>query len=173
MHDYKLTDDHLELKIEKIYEPVRDIKAYLVDTTARIIFYVPIVGVCEYISGMEDYKILKSRIAAIPINFFLGRMHGKARELAGRITKTDENSSKKRKFVVDTTTGLVVGLAPYAFILKFIAKANLEQALIAMPLVTGVALFSGRPYGKFLDWYREKFRTTPVYEEENPTHKPL
>ncbi len=132
--------DSLESKVEKSYEPARDIKAYLVDTSARILFYVPIIAVWEkYVAGMEDYKVLKSRASAVAANFFLGRYHGKIREFASRITKTDENSSETRKTIVDTGTGLFVGITSYASMLG-IAGATLKQALVAMPFVLGLTI---------------------------------
>lgn len=61
---------------------------------------------------------------------------------------------------------MFVGGTSYTAML-YIAGASLDEALIAMPFVLGLSTTTGRPFGKFLDWYRKKIGTTPVYEKLN------
>ena len=48
---------------KRAYESVVSVKGYLVDTSARILFYVPAIGVWEkFVAGMENDEVLKSRV---------------------------------------------------------------------------------------------------------------
>jgi hypothetical protein len=153
-------------EIVKEYDPVLSRKAFLVDTTARILFYVPIIALWEkFGAGMENEEVMTSRTSAILINIVAGRVHGKAREFLGYLTKTDENSSELRKTAVDSLTGLVMGTMTYTPIL-YTSGADMSEASVALPFALTLGAVSGRPYGKFLDWYRNKFGVISVYENE-------
>jgi len=146
------------------YEPIASLRAYLVDTSARILFFVPIIGMWEkLVAGMETEEVLISRTGAVGMNFIVGRLHGKAREWVAVITRTTENSGRTRKMAVDTATATLVGLTSYSAVL-YLSGASFDEAVIALPfglLFTGA---SGRVYGRFLDWYRAKWGTTPVLD---------
>ena len=153
----------------KQYEPITSKKAWLVDTSSRILFYVPIIGVWEkFVADMENEEVLKSRLLATGLNFVIGRYHGKVREGLGYLTKTDENSSKKRKIAVDTLAGLAVGATTYPLVLGA-AGVSLEEGLVALPFVLIYTTTTGRPFGKFQDFWRKLFGTTPIYDK---TKKP-
>lgn len=147
---------------QKPYESMTSAKGYLVDTSARILFYVPAIGLWEkFVAGMENEEVLISRTGAVVMNFFVGRLHGKAREWVSALTRTDEASSRLRKLVVDTATATFVGATSYSTVL-YLSGASFDEAVVALPfglLFTGC---SGRPYGRFLDWYRKRWGTTPV-----------
>ncbi len=145
-----MTEPNLETRVKK-YESLASAKAYLVDTSARILFYVPPIALYEkYVAGLDNEQVLKSRVSAVAINLIFGRLHGKVREYIGHVTHTDENSSKAKKLMADTLSGFIIGGTSYAAVLG-IAGATLEQALVAMPFAVGFTTFTGRPFGKFLD----------------------
>lgn len=145
-----------------LYEPVSSLKAYWVDTTARIFWYVPILGFWEkFVVGMDNSEIFISRTAAIFWNFGIGRLHGKTREWLSTLTSITSQSPAYQKFLLDTLTGLVVTFTSYAASLA-ISGASIEEAKVALPFALIFGLSTGRPYGRFLDWYRKKWRTTPV-----------
>jgi len=153
----------LETSIKE-YEKAVNVKAWLVDTSARILFYVPIMGVWEkYVAGLENPELLKSRASAVAINLIFGRMHGKVREYVSKVTRTDETSSKKRKFLADSLSGFIIGITSYAPVL-LVANVSLEEAVVAMPFAIALGAFSGRPYGAYHDWYRHLWKMTPVYK---------
>lgn len=150
----------------KSYESLASVKAYLVDTSARILFYVPPLALYEkYVAGLDDEQVLTSRVSAVALNLVFGRLHGKVREYVSLVTHTNEESSKSKKFMADTLSGFIIGGTSYVAVLG-IAGPTLEQALIAMPFAVGLTTFTGRPFGKFLDWYRNKWGITPVYEKK-------
>lgn len=153
-------------KSKKQYESLLSLRAYLVDTSARIIFYVPIIAVWEiFMTSMSADTIIRSRAIAVISNFFLGRYHGKVREFFSRITNTGENSPVARKQAVDILTGGFVGVTSYALII-WLAGATVEQAQQSVPFVLVFSSLTGGVFGKFADWWRHKWGTTPVYEKK-------
>ncbi len=160
-----MTEPNLETRVKE-YESLASAKAYLVDTSARILFYMPPIALYEkYVAGLDDEQVLKTRASAVAINLIFGRLHGKVREYVGRIIHTDENSSKTRKFMADTLSGFIIGGTISSAVL-YIADVTLEQGLVVTPFAVGYTTFTGRPFGKFLDWYRNKWGITPVYEKK-------
>lgn len=150
------------MKTPTIYESVSSLKAYWVDTSARILWYVPILGLWEkFVVGMDNSEIFISRTAALLWNLGIGRLHGKTREWLSTLTGITSQSPTYQKFILDTLTGLVVTFTSYAASLAA-SGASLEEAKIALPFALIFGLATGRPYGRFLDWYRKKWRTTPV-----------
>lgn len=144
------------------YESIGSFKAYWVDTTARILWYVPILGIWEkFVVGMDNTEVFISRTAAIAWNIGIGRLHGKIREWLSTLTGITSQSSHYQKILLDTLTGLIVTIVSYSAALA-LSGASLEEAKIALPFALTFGLVTGRPYGRFLDWYRKKWRTTPV-----------
>ena len=146
------------------FEPVTSLKAYLVDTSARIIFYVPVIGVWEkWVAEMEIVEVLKSRAGAVLINLVAGRIHGKVREWLCLLTRIDGSSSRTRKLVLDTLSGTVVGLITYSTVLYF-SGASFDEAAVALPFGLLFTGSTGRPFGRFLDLYRKVWGTAPVLD---------
>ncbi len=148
---------------EKFYNIKNKAEEYLVDTSSRILFYVPAIGIWEkFVAGMENPEVLKSRGMAFLINSIgVGKLHTVCRKYLAKITKTDENSSKKRKRLVDFASGFIVGLSSYGVVLHF-AGVSLKEAIVAAPFAIGFTCLSGNSYGKFNDWYRQKFNYPPI-----------
>ncbi|MFA5106573.1 MAG: L-alanine exporter AlaE [Candidatus Micrarchaeia archaeon] len=154
----------------KAYDPVFSAKAWLVDSISRSMFYVPVIGLWEYfVAGMGSSKVLVSRGAAILLNFVIGRVHGKARELACVLTHTGDFSPPGRKKLVETVTGAIVGITSYLAVLG-IAGASVIESIIAAPFAFIFTTFSGYYFGKFQDFMRIKFKAVPVFDKE--TAKP-
>ncbi len=146
------------------YEPVTSIRAYLIDTGARILFYVPAIGVWEkWMAGMDNGEVLRSRVGAVLVNLIAGRLHGMVREWLARVAVAGWEDSARRKLALDTLSGALVGLVTYSSVL-FLSGASLHEATIALPfglLFTGT---TGRPFGRFLDLCRRLVGTTPVLD---------
>ena len=144
------------------YESIGSFKAYWVDTSARILWYVPILGIWEkFFVGMDNTEVFISRTAAIAWNLGIGRLHGKIREWLSMLTGISAQSPHYKKFFLDTLTGLIVTSVSYTASLS-LSGASFEEAKVALPFALVFGLATGRPYGRYLDWYRKKWRTTPV-----------
>ncbi len=135
---------------------VEQAKEYLVDTSSRIFFYVPAIGVWEkFVVDMENEEVLKSRVMAIAINSIgVGKAHTLCRKGLAKLTKTNEDSSKRRKQIVDFTSGLIVGLTSYSAVL-YLADVSFEEGLNAVPFALAFTSLTGNFYGRFNDWYRK------------------
>jgi len=144
------------------YESISSFKAYWVDTTARILWYVPILGLWEkFVVGMDNSEVFISRTAAIAWNLGIGRLHGKIREWLSTLTGITAQSPRYKKFFLDTLTGLIVTSVSYTASLA-LSGASFEEAKIALPFALAFGIATGRPYGRYLDWYRKKWHTKPV-----------
>jgi len=162
MHNTHSED--LENRIKK-YEPITSFKGYMVDTSARILFYVPLIGLWEkFVADFDNMEVLKSRSYAVAVNLVFGRAHGKVRELVSYITKTNDDSSKKIKFWADTLSGFIIGGTSYALVL-YLVDVSWKEALVASPFALTYTTFGGWPFGKFNDWYRQKFGMKSVYNK--------
>lgn len=153
-----------KMKLEDKLSNVKDkVVEYLVDTSSRILFYVPAIGVWEkFVVGMENEEVLKSRGMAVLINAVgVGKLHTLCREYLAKLTKTDQNSSIRRKQIVDFVSGLIVGLLSYSAVL-YLADVSLSEGLTATPFAMAFTCLSGNLYGKFNDWYRQKFNYSPI-----------
>jgi len=139
--------------LEAIIRHVKDRGGeYLVDTSSRILFYVPLVGVWE--KYVADDEVLKSRAMGILINVLgIGKIHSSTRRLFAKWSHTDEHSTPRRKQVVDFSSGVVVSLTSYSAVL-YIADVSLDEGLAAAPFAVSFACLSGSYYGKFNDRYR-------------------
>lgn len=133
------------------------------DTSSRILFYVPIIGVWEkFGAGMENEEVIKSRSMAVLINAMgVSKLHTTCRKYLAKLTKTDEDSSQRRKKLVDFTSGFIVGLSSYSAVL-YLADVSLQEGLVASPFTVALTCFSGNLYGEFNDWYRQKFNYPPI-----------
>jgi hypothetical protein len=144
------------------FEPATSVRAYLVDTAARIVFYVPAIGVWEkWVAGMENGEVLRSRTGAVLVNLVAGRLHGKVREWLSGITGVGPHSPPSRKLLLDTLSGSLVGLVTYGSVL-YLSGASLDEAAIALPFGLLFTSSTGRPFGRFLDLCRRLSGTTPV-----------
>ena len=158
----------LEQTVKK-YESLHSVKAYCVDTSARILFYVPLLGLYEkYMADFDNEQLIKSRLSGLALNVLLARFHGVIRESVSGFTSTSEQSSGVRKFAADSLSGLLMSAVTYPAVLV-VADANWQQAITALPFAFGIGMFAGRPFGKFLDWYRNLFGTRAVYDYVNKT----
>ncbi|MBI2498684.1 L-alanine exporter AlaE [Candidatus Woesearchaeota archaeon] len=144
----------------------RKIKSWLVDSVAINLFYTPTLAFNELvIAGMGSYETLKARSISIPLGFLLGRPFGRFREFyAKHIFKADENSSKTRKFLVDTTASLVFNAPVYASILT-VSGASLREIAIGLPSYAILNTVLARPYGWFLDQFRKPFGIKPTLDK--------
>lgn len=156
--------ENLESKIKQTYDPASStIKNYLVDTSSRILFYVPIIGIWEsFVAGMENEEVLRSRSLAVVFNMAgVGRLHTLCRKGLAKLTGTNESSSELKKQSVDFSAGLSVGFTTYCAILLY-AGASLSEGTRAIVFGLAYNCLTGSLYGKFNDWWRCKFNLPAI-----------
>ena len=102
------------------------IRKYTVDTTAAWMFYTPIMASIEkFIAGMDNKEVLKSRLFAAAYHAIFMRPYGKFREWYAKKWKADPDSSRFKKFLVDTSAMILVQTPSYSAIL-LLSGASLE-----------------------------------------------
>ncbi len=159
--------ENLESKIKRNYNPVANsVKNYLVDTSSRLLFYVPIIGIWEsLVAGMENEEVLRSRGLAIIFNLAgVGRLHTLCRKGLAKLTETSENSSKIKKQCIDFSAGLTVGFSTYCAILLY-SEASLSESAKAIIFGLAYNCLTGNFYGKFNDYFRRKFNLPAILYE--------
>jgi hypothetical protein len=155
----------LETQVSKYHSLLNSAKEYLVDTSASVTFYTPIMASMEYlVAGMELPEVLTSRIAAASLHLVTSRPFGKFREWYAGKWNADVNSSSTKKFLVDTSALLLYQILLYSSILAC-SGASLEEAVVALPTGLMIGASTGRGYGKFLDRWRKKCGTKPTLED--------
>jgi hypothetical protein len=131
------------------------LKRYAVDTFAGITYFQPLLGINEYfISGMDEKEVLKSRLTGLFISLLINRPYGKFRQYWAELWDTNAESSKLRKYLVDSSALVMFQLPLYFGALK-ISGADNDEIIRALPIGISLGLISGRPFG----WYLDKVRT--------------
>lgn len=133
----------------------REVKKWLVEGIAVNLFYTPILAINElFVAHMTPYETLKARLISIPLGFVLGgRPYGFWRQTYARVFKTDENSGRIRKFLVDTSASLIFNGIVYTGILKS-SGASWEEVGTALG---SYAIFINMPFGRLYGWFLDKF----------------
>ena len=135
---------------------------YIVDTTAAWTFYTPTFATMEYlIAGMESEEILKSRLMAAGVQALVMRPYGKFREYWAKKWNANAESSRLKKFLVDTSALSIFQAPLYSAILYF-SDVSLEEGLRALPVGILIGAASGRPYGYWLDKWRKIWGKKPT-----------
>jgi len=136
----------------------REVKAYFVDTSAKVGTYAIPMALMEASRGLDLEQIVQSRTTVALADAVLSRIYGKAlnytREKFGTEGKTGMKS-----YLVDTVTMLAVYDPAYALILQS-CGADSEQTASAVGLLSVILALTARPFGKYvLDNWRKYWGT--------------
>jgi hypothetical protein len=146
----------------KLTSPVRK---YLVDTSANMLVYSPMMAVQEhYLAGMDWDEVGKSRLMALGAQLFAGRAYGIFRNYwVKKVWKSNAEESGMKKYMVDTTGMLVFQTPLYAGILG-VSGASLDEFGAALLAGTTIAVTTARPFGYVLDCWRKYWKTNEAFE---------
>lgn len=144
---------------------VSALRNYVVDTTAALGFYTPLMASAEYfVAGMEPEKVLKSRLMAAAYHAIMMRPYGKFRQWWADYWHADHTSHPLKKFAVDTSATILFQVPAYSTIL-YLAGASLKEVLVALPVGLTIGALSGRPFGYVLDKWRKLCGTKPTLDK--------
>lgn len=153
----------LEDKVHAQEMPVSRIKNYLVDTTAALSFWTPIMASIEYFgAGMDSEEVLKSRLAAAAVHATIARPYGKLRQWIADKLHTNAQSSQSKKFAIDTLA-MILTQAPLYSTILYCSGASLKEVAVALPTGLAIGAVSGRPYGYVLDKWRTLWGTKATF----------
>ncbi len=136
----------------------REIKAYLVDTSAKVGTYAVPMGLMEASRGLSLEQIIQSRTSVALADAVLGRVYGKALNYTREKFETEGKKGIK-SYLVDTVTMLAVYDPAYALILQS-CGASSEQTASAVGYLSILLALTARPFGKYvLDEWRKYWGT--------------
>jgi hypothetical protein len=149
-------------KLKRFIVGKTPLKQYWVDTSARILFFVPLIAVWEFfVAGLDPSQLLRSRGLAILINLVIARPDGWFKDVWTKFRVVDEHSKTSKKWQVHTEAGMIIGISTYFIALSF-AQASVEQMLIALPFAIILNLTTQGVYGRCRDWWRRYFNLETV-----------
>lgn len=151
---------------EKVVESNEsELRSYIVTNIAANTFYQPCFFLIEYgLAGWEFEKSLKARGCGLLMGLGLNWVYDKYRKAWSKLCKTDADSSRLKKFIVDTL-GNIVFMLPISLLICYLVDADTQETAIATTLSTIFSLSSGRPYGFWLDNVKKYFGIKPTLEK--------
>ena len=123
------------------------VRTYLIDTSAKVGCYAPVMAAMEAYNGLDGEQILQSRATAALIDVGVARIYGKTLDKTRKILNAER--SKLRSYLVDTATMVGVYTPVYASILAA-AGADAKQIGGALLMGAGIAAVTARPFGKYV-----------------------
>ncbi len=126
----------------------REIKAYLVDTSAKVGTYAVPMGFMEASQGLSLEQILQSRGSVALADAVLGRIYGKALNWSRQKFGT-EGKTGLASYLVDTATMLAVYDPAYALILQS-CGADSEQTASAVGFLSMILALTARPFSRYI-----------------------
>ena len=136
----------------------RELRAYLVDTSAKVGTYAVPMGLMEASRGLSLEQIIQSRTSVALADAVLGRIYGRALNYTRKKFNTEGEKGVK-SYIVDTATMTGVYVPAYMAILKC-TGANLEQIETASLYLAGILAVTARPFSKYiLDNWRKYWKT--------------
>ena len=137
---------------------LRETKAYLIDTSAKVGTYAIPMAVMEASQGLTLSQICKSRASVALADAVLGRMYGLSLNQT-RKWLNPELKSGARAYLVDTSTMLAIYVPGYAAILTAVGASD-KQIGSAGLWLSGILITTARPFAKYaLDPWRKYWGT--------------
>jgi hypothetical protein len=154
-----------------ISQPVKNaISNYTVDVSAGLIFYNPLMILGEtFFASMEPAEVIKSRLCASAMQILFTRSTGKLRNFSANYFNITSDSPWYTKLASDVGATLVIQMPTYAAAL-YISDASFTEAKAAMIVGAGVTIACGRPFGKWMDYWRKLWGKEPAIKEVNKAH---
>lgn len=155
----------LEEKAYVKYDRIKTLKNYVVDTTSSWVYWTPLMAMDElFISGMDGEEVLKSRLVAIGMGLIVARPQAIFRQYWADLWKADGDSSKLKKFIVDTTAQMAWQAPLYSTILYF-SGVSWDEGTTALATGLVIGTVFGRFYGYFQDKWRKLWGTKPTLDK--------
>jgi hypothetical protein len=140
---------------------------FIVDAFAMNAFSIAICTPNELlIAGMDLEEYIRTRLTAVALNTLTGRSYGVWRDWFLRKLKISTESSPGMKYIGDTIAFLGFQL-PLYWLSMMVGGAELIEMISAATTLTVVVGLTGRPYGVWLDRFRNECGLTTEKHSEN------
>ncbi|MGV8141263.1 MAG: L-alanine exporter AlaE [Candidatus Woesearchaeota archaeon] len=130
-------------------EFIAGVKNYIIDTSAKVGSYAPIMATMEACNGLEGDQILQSRLTAAAVDSVVARVYGKTLDYVRQKLHAEPEKRSFKNYLIDTATMIGVYTPVYAGIL-YAAGADSKQILGAITMGAGFAAVTARPYAKYI-----------------------
>ena len=148
-----------------------------VDTLGNVTYPLVVGGIIDYASGLRGWGIVASRTYATGINFPTGAPYGKWRNLMFKLTKTNKESSKTRKYFTDLlafntfhvplySTVIAVG-SLVSNLIKGEVNVDLNKVEKGAAFLSALSPFIGPTMGMYMDGLRKVFKLKSAPEKAN------
>jgi hypothetical protein len=122
---------------------------YLIDTSAKIASYAPVMAAMEACDGLDGKQILQSRLSAALVDTVVARAYGKTLDYVYHKFNANPHEGGIRNYLIDTVTMVGVYTPVYAGILCA-AGASGHQIGTALLMGAGIAAITAKPYAKYI-----------------------
>ena len=141
---------------------------FMVDAFAMNAFSIAICTPNELlIAGMDFEEYIRTRLTALVLNTLTGRPYGVWRDWLIRKVKIRKESPLGMKYVGDTVAFIGFQL-PLYWLSMTVGRAELTEMISASMTLTIIAGLTGRPYGVWLDKFRNECGlTTAEYSAQH------
>ncbi|MEK6908472.1 MAG: L-alanine exporter AlaE [Nanoarchaeota archaeon] len=145
----------LESQKRSLYQKAKDaVTNYAVDVSAGLMFYNPIMALGEYaITGMDGPEVLKARMGASVAQMICMRPSGMLRNVSAKHFNLTKESPWYQKMTSDVASILALQIPAYSLAL-YNAGASTGEWAKALGVAVAVTTISGRPFGKWMDFWR-------------------
>ena len=152
MENNKSLENKLESPIEQrapMVERVRQgVRNYLIDTSAKVACYAPIMATMEAYNGLDSEQILKSRATAALIDTGVARVYTKTADYLSKKYNVDLKKGGFKGWALDSAAMIGVYTPVYAGILAA-AGADTKQITASLLMGAGIAAATSRPFRKY------------------------
>ncbi|MBU1199275.1 MAG: L-alanine exporter AlaE [Nanoarchaeota archaeon] len=128
---------------------LQGVQNYLIDTSAKVASYAPLMATMEAFNGLDGDQILQSRLSAALVDSVVARVYGKTLDYVRNKFHADPKEKSMKNYFIDTITMISIYTPVYAGIL-FATGANLSQIGSALLMGAGIATVTARPYAKYV-----------------------
>lgn len=146
----KIQTDEKEVEQKtSLADRVKDsVKNYLIDTSAKVGCYAPIMAAMEAYNGLDGDQILQSRATAALVDTAVARVYTKTADYLSKKYDVNLKDGGIKGWALDTTAMVGVYTPVYAGIL---AAAGADAKQIAYSLTMGaiIAACTSRPFRKY------------------------
>jgi len=136
-----MTQNFIKIKTSKI-------RNYIIDTTAKVGCYAPVMGAMEAYNGLDGEQVLKSRAAAALIDVFAARLYTKTADYLSKRFNTDIKERNLKGWALDTLAMVGTYTPVYTGILT-VAGANTSQISSSLLMGAGIAAATSHPFRKY------------------------
>lgn len=156
-------DDLFSRESKTFSQRAKDVTTnYLVDVSAGISFYAPIMATGEhFLAGMDGPEVLKSRLGSAVMQLICMRPIGMLRNASAKYFGLIKESPWYQKTASDVASTLAIQLPTYALALHY-SGASLEEGTKALALGSVVTTVSGRLFGRYMDGWRKMWGKKPA-----------